>query len=162
HRRNRRVRPLLYLNRHLVAEQIGTSIQPDRYLTDDRLGPVQRRCCRLRRPSPASIKYAIVSCVLLLRTFPSSQRRGGCGINRKSRSHRSAADGVVGSARLFRLQNFAELTTPSAPFGTRLFFDGAATPPLQGGETPPLQGGETPPLQGGETPPLQGGEYAHI
>src|SRR5437660_1108214 len=26
-------------------------------------------------------------------TFPSLQRRGGCGINKKSRSHRSAADG---------------------------------------------------------------------
>src|SRR6267143_384954 len=31
--------------------------------------------------------------------FPSSQRRGGCGINKKSRSHRSAADGVVSLAK---------------------------------------------------------------
>ncbi len=56
--------------------------------------------------------------------FPSLKRRGGCGINRKSQSHRSAADGreararqrealrVVSSANT----NFAELTTPAAPF----------------------------------------------
>ena len=31
--------------------------------------------------------------LLGLGTFPSSQSRGGCGINKKARSHRSAADG---------------------------------------------------------------------
>ena len=32
--------------------------------------------------------------------FPSSQRRGGCGINKMLRSHRSPADGVVRPAHL--------------------------------------------------------------
>jgi hypothetical protein len=48
--------------------------------------------------------------------FPSLKRRGGCGINKKLRSHRSAADGVVRSANCSGLNNFAELTTPAAPF----------------------------------------------
>jgi len=34
--------------------------------------------------------------------FPSSQRRGGCGIHQKSRSHRRAADGVVAHATRFQ------------------------------------------------------------
>ena len=58
--------------------------------------------------------------------FPSSQR-GGCGIDKKSRSHRSAADGVARSAspigrslngrsaRCLGLKISAELTPPSAP-----------------------------------------------
>src|SRR5437867_12294282 len=41
--------------------------------------------------------------------FPSLQRRGGCGINKKARSLRSAADGVVSSAKLFRPKDFADL-----------------------------------------------------
>src|SRR6266581_6270029 len=60
--------------------------------------------------------------------FPSLKRRGGCGINKKLRSHRRAADGreararqreaviVVRSANCSGLNNFAELTTPAAPF----------------------------------------------
>src|SRR5438552_2347837 len=43
--------------------------------------------------------------------FPSLKRRGGCGINKKARSLRSAADGVVSSAKLFRPKDFADLTT---------------------------------------------------
>jgi len=36
------------------------------------------------------------SCVAIEQVFfPSLQRRGGCGINKMARSHRSAADGVV-------------------------------------------------------------------
>src|SRR5947208_10834581 len=60
--------------------------------------------------------------------FPSLQRRGGCAISKRSRSHRSGADGVVSSAKCFRPEDFAELffrlrpiglalrATPSAPF----------------------------------------------
>jgi hypothetical protein len=55
------------------------------------------------------------------------KRRGGCGINKTLRSHRSAADGreararhrealiAVSSANRSGLNNFAELTTPAAP-----------------------------------------------
>src|SRR6516162_10164602 len=81
-------------------------------------------------------------------TFPSLKRRGGCGINKKSGSHRSAADGVVRSAKVFRPKNFAGLTTfkasryrarasrPSArtKVASRYFLDRASTPPFQGGE----------------------------
>src|SRR5437879_4625897 len=69
--------------------------------------------------------------------FPSLQRRGGCGINKKSRSHRSAADGVVAHTQMFQ-SAFRDVTRERPPrprlFGTGPFFDGAATPPLQGGE----------------------------
>jgi hypothetical protein len=51
---------------------------------------------------------------LNLAHFPSLKRRGGCGINKKLRSHRSAAAGVVSSATYSRLYGFAELTTPAA------------------------------------------------
>jgi hypothetical protein len=53
--------------------------------------------------------------------FPSLKRRGGCGINKMSRSHRSAADGVVSSAPCSGLSNFAELTTPAVPFRNGTF-----------------------------------------
>src|SRR5262245_24452601 len=68
--------------------------------------------------------------------FPSLKRRGGCGVNKKSRSHRSAADGVVRPAKSLGLKNFAELTTPSArsKVASRYFLDRASTPPFQGGE----------------------------
>ena len=79
-------------------------------------------------------------------------RRGGCGINKKSRSHRSAADGgrsprkpdraqpstkIVAHTQMF--QNAIRNVTRERPprprlFGTGPFFGGAATPPLQGGE----------------------------
>src|SRR5437870_12217724 len=76
------------------------------------------------------------------------QRRGGCGINKKARSPRSAADGVVSSAKLFRPKDFADLflrlrpiglalrATPSArtKVASRHFLDRASTPPFQGGE----------------------------
>src|SRR5438034_9286061 len=75
------------------------------------------------------------------------KRRGGCGINKMLRSHRSAADGreaqarqreaviVVSSAKPSGLNNFAELTTPAALFRNgSIFFDCASTPPFQGGE----------------------------
>src|SRR5437879_12136937 len=74
--------------------------------------------------------------------FPSLQRRGGCGINKKSRSHRSAADGVVAHTQMFQ-SAFRDVTRERPPrprlFGTGPFFDGASTPPLQGGEWRPYQ-----------------------
>jgi len=71
--------------------------------------------------------------------FPSLKRRGGCGINKKLQSYRSAADGVVSSANCPGLNDFAELTTPAAPFSERIhFIDGASTPPFQGGEYAPI------------------------
>src|SRR5437660_9180041 len=75
-------------------------------------------------------------------TFPSLKRRGGCGINKKARSLRSAADGVVSSAKHFRPKDSAELllrlrpiglalrATPSArtKVASRHFLDRASTP----------------------------------
>jgi hypothetical protein len=50
--------------------------------------------------------YSGISLELLVQDgqspVPSLKRRGGCGINKKSQSLRSAADGVVSSAKLFR------------------------------------------------------------
>src|SRR5215471_5046134 len=43
--------------------------------------------------------------------LPSLKRRGGCGINKKMRSNRRAADGVVRPAKSSGLYTFAELTT---------------------------------------------------
>jgi hypothetical protein len=48
------------------------------------------------------------------------QRRGGCGINKKARSLRSAADGVVSSAKLFRPKDFADLLLRLRPIGLAL------------------------------------------
>jgi len=96
--------------------------------------------------------------------IPLLLRRGGCGINKKSRSHRSAADRgrsprkpdakrkrdsaqpqeraqpstkAVAHTQMF--QNAIRNVTRERPprprlFGTGPFFGGAATPPLQGGE----------------------------
>ena len=50
-------------------------------------------------------------------TFPSLKRRGGCGINKKARSLRSAADGVVSSAKLFKPKDFADLFLRLRPIG---------------------------------------------
>jgi len=49
---------------------------------------------------------------------------------------RNGAAGVVSSAKLFRPEDFAELTTPSAALSVapQLLVDAAATPPLRGGE----------------------------
>ncbi len=43
---------------------------------------------------------------------------------------------MVSSAKLFRPEDFAELTTPSAALSvaSQLLVDAAATPPLRGGE----------------------------
>src|SRR6266403_597075 len=98
-------------------------------------------------------------------TFPSLQRRGGCGINKKSRSHRSAADGgrsprkpdakrkrdsaqpedraqpsIKSRQPQDTFQNaFRNIACERPPrprlFGTGPFFYGAATPPWQGGES---------------------------
>src|SRR5438445_4741159 len=69
--------------------------------------------------------------------IPLLVRRGGCGINKKSRSHRSAADGVVAHTQMFQ-NAFRNVTRERPPhprlFGRGPFFNGAATPPLQGGE----------------------------
>src|ERR1043166_3413112 len=53
-------------------------------------------------------------------TFPSLKRRGGCGINKKARSLRSAADGVVSSVKLFRPKDFADLLLRLRPIGLAL------------------------------------------
>src|SRR5437667_8596987 len=79
--------------------------------------------------------------------FPSSQRRGGCGINKSREATEEAADGreararqreaviVVSSAKCLGMNSFAELTTPAAPISERIhLIDGASTPPLRGGE----------------------------
>src|SRR5206468_10359479 len=79
--------------------------------------------------------------------FPSSQRRGGCGINKSREATEEAADGreararqreaviVISSAKCLGLNSFAELTTPAAPISERIhFMDGASTPPLREGE----------------------------
>src|SRR5262245_52133942 len=49
---------------------------------------------------------------------------------------RNGAAGVVSPAKLFRPEDFAELTTPSAALfvASQLLVDAAATPPLRGGE----------------------------
>src|SRR6516165_9308080 len=62
--------------------------------------------------------------------FPSLKRRGGCGINQISRSHRIAADGVVRSAKAFRPNDFAGLTTPSARTKVASRYFWPAHPPL--------------------------------
>src|SRR5436853_5012070 len=72
------------------------------------------------------------------RPFPSLQRRGGCGINQKSRSHRRAADGVVAHATRFT-NAFRSIACERPPrprlLSERIHFaNGASTPPLQGGE----------------------------
>src|SRR5437773_5396873 len=73
--------------------------------------------------------------------FPSLKRRGGCAIN-KMDPFRNGAAGVVSSAKLFRPEDFAELTTitasryrarasrPSAALSvaSQLLVDAAATP----------------------------------
>ena len=73
----------------------------------------------------------------LVSVFPSLPRRGGCGINKKSRSHRRAADGVVNHTTRLRTHCETELVIdhPVRAFSEGdHFFDGAATPPWQGGE----------------------------
>jgi hypothetical protein len=57
-------------------------------------------------------------------------------MNKKSRSHQSAGDGAVSSAKELRPEDSASLTTPSArtKVASQYFLDRAATPPLQGGE----------------------------
>src|SRR5881628_401309 len=68
--------------------------------------------------------------------IPLLAEEGGCGIQSKLRSHRSAADGVVSSAQSSGLKRLAEPTTPAAPISERIhFIDGASTPPLRGGES---------------------------
>src|SRR5207248_11592512 len=75
----------------------------------------------------------IVQCVRI----PLLVRRGGCGITKKSRSHQSAAAGVVAHTQMFQ-NAFRNVTCERPPrprlFGTGPFLDGAATPPWQGGE----------------------------
>ena len=67
-------------------------------------------------------------------------QEGGCAIKKKSRSHGSGADGVVGIGEVFQnafLRRGSILsTTPSAPSkeGSRHLLDVASTPPISGGE----------------------------
>jgi len=56
-----------------------------------------------------------------LALIPLLEKEGWLRHQQKLRSHRSAADGVVSSANCSGLNNFAELTTPAAPFGTDPF-----------------------------------------
>src|SRR6267143_2464526 len=70
--------------------------------------------------------------------FPSLQRRGGCAINKMTRSHRSGADGVVAHMPCFKTHFATGRVSdhPGRAFSEReLFFMGAATPPLEGGES---------------------------
>src|SRR5262245_18790032 len=79
----------------------------------------------------------MMSCIVnmkLARVYSPPREEGWLRHQWKLRSHRSAADGVVSSAKSSGLKRFAEPTTPAAPFGTDSFFDGASTPPLRGGE----------------------------
>src|SRR6267378_6132537 len=109
------------------------------------------------------MNYQTVQCGLI----PLLVRRGGCGINKKSRSHRSAADGVVAHTQIF--QNALRKRNRERPprprlFGTGPFFGGAATPPHEEGNQPAcnsftasmtahntaiyeIAGGHRPPLQ---------------
>ena len=84
--------------------------------------------------------------------FPSLQRRGVCGINQKTRSHRSAADGVV--AHTTRFTNAFRNIACERPPRPRLFQNGSifangaasleASPYRARRFAPPLQGGECP------------------
>src|SRR5438094_6827078 len=71
---------------------------------------------RMIRGKPNSLDTvgAVIGAVNKLSGVYSPPCRGGCGISKKLRSHRTAADGVVSSARMFMLKGFAGLTTPSA------------------------------------------------
>src|SRR6266403_2012749 len=94
------------------------------------------------------MNYQTVQCGRI----PLLLRRGGCGINKKSRSHRSAADGVVAHTQMFQNRipkRHSRATTPSAPVRNGTIFFGAATPPLQGGECARLNSftASVPPLQ---------------
>src|SRR5207249_9316922 len=84
---------------------------------------------KLNRSAIAYIRRLLVNYLsVLMHAFPSLQRRGGCGINKKSRSHRSAADGVVSSAKCLGLR-FRRTDHPVRAFseGDHFF---AARPPL--------------------------------
>ena len=81
--------------------------------------------------------------------FPSLKRRGGRAINEMN-PFRNGAAGVVSSAKSFRPEQFAELTTIrasrsrfapvcGASLALQLFIDAAATPPFQGGECAKLK-----------------------
>jgi len=79
-------------------------------------------------------------------TLPSLKRRGGCGINKKLRSHRTAADGVVRPAKSSGLCTFAELTTPSTRIKVASQYFLTAYPPLlfkEGSKLARLQAGPT-------------------
>src|SRR5207245_11061157 len=52
--------------------------------------------------------------------FPSSQRRGGCGINKKSRSHRNSRRRGGQFGEMFRPEDFAELLLRLRPIGLAL------------------------------------------
>src|SRR5713226_4334913 len=81
------------------------------------------------------MNYQTVQCGRI----PLLVRRGGCGINKKSRSHRSAADGVVAHTQMFQnaLRNVVRERPPRPRlFGTGPFFSGAATPPYKEGNKP--------------------------
>src|SRR5207245_6119448 len=52
--------------------------------------------------------------------FPSSQRRGGCGINKKSRSHRNSRRRGGQFGEMFRPEDFAELLLRLRPSGLAL------------------------------------------
>src|SRR2546427_13166962 len=71
--------------------------------------------------------------------IPLLVRRGGCGMNKKPRSHRSAADGVVAHTQIFQdaLPNVTGERPPRPRlFGTGPFLRGAATPPHEEGNEP--------------------------
>jgi hypothetical protein len=81
------------------------------------------------------MNYQTVQCGRI----PLLVRRGGCGTNKKSRSHRSAADGVVAHTQIFRkaLRNVPSERPPRPRlFATEPFFTCAPTPPYEEGNKP--------------------------
>src|SRR3989442_8482029 len=91
------------------------------------------------------MNYQTVQCGRI----PLLVRRGGCGINKKARSHRSAADGVVAHKSHFRMrfERWCLSDHPVRAFSERdLFSCGAATPPHEEGNVPQIQTIQTDPL----------------
>jgi len=66
------------------------------------------------------------------RIFPTLPRRGGCGINKKLRSHQSAADGVVAHKPCFKTHCETRLVSdhPIRAVSERGHFFGGAHIPL--------------------------------
>src|SRR5215472_4424139 len=62
--------------------------------------------------------------------FPSLKRRGGCAVKNHREATLVRADGVVSSAKVYRPEDFAGLTTPSAALRWLRIFLLMPQPPL--------------------------------